>query len=163
MFLPNLRFLLIPYFDHDAFLHHALYVLDAPVSEPSTSGHHIISSKRMHTLYIAQICVLSVRGYIASAPVIMLLNKPQQPSRLSMITASTIITAWQLVTIKNGPELERASVLQNWIIKTRATYAVCFEQRNTASETIGELAILRTVATLSRGPAVLQAAILALH
>ena len=80
-----------------------------------------------------------------------------------MITASTIITAWQLVTIENGPELERASVLQNWIIKTRATHAVRFEQRNTASETIGELAILRTVATLSRGPAVLQAAILALH
>jgi len=27
--LPNLLFL-IPYFDHDAFMHHALHVLDAP-------------------------------------------------------------------------------------------------------------------------------------
>jgi len=29
-FFPNLRFLLPPYFDHDAFMHHALYILDAP-------------------------------------------------------------------------------------------------------------------------------------
>jgi len=30
-FLLNLRFFLSPYFDHDAFMHHALHVLDAPV------------------------------------------------------------------------------------------------------------------------------------
>jgi len=30
VFLPNLRFLLLPYFDHDAFVHHALHVLNSP-------------------------------------------------------------------------------------------------------------------------------------
>jgi len=30
LFLPNLRFLLSTYFDHDAFMQHASLVLDAP-------------------------------------------------------------------------------------------------------------------------------------
>jgi len=30
--LPNLRFFASPYFYHDAFLHHALHVLDAPAN-----------------------------------------------------------------------------------------------------------------------------------
>ena len=31
--LPNLRVFSSPYFEHDAFMHHAIYVLDAPVCQ----------------------------------------------------------------------------------------------------------------------------------
>jgi len=41
MFWPNLAFLVPSYFDHDAFMHHALHVLDAPGGRCRSPGFMI--------------------------------------------------------------------------------------------------------------------------
>jgi len=40
-FLPNLHFFASPYFDHDAFMHPALHILDAPVLSITIHCYHI--------------------------------------------------------------------------------------------------------------------------